>query len=152
MAKLYFRYGTVGSAKTLNLLAVAHNYRQQSKEVFLIKPKLDVRFGKGNIKSRAGLETEAHLLVESDTKFCKLEECKFENDDNHDMKKYFNEVNFRKQLYEDIIHKAIAHELDIEVSDLEKIPKIIYDDTYIKVLKTYKFIFFKGKFRFVKVK
>ena len=32
MAKLYFRYGTVGSAKTLNLLAVAHNYRQQGKD------------------------------------------------------------------------------------------------------------------------
>lgn len=29
MAKLYFRYGTVGSAKTLNLIAVAHNYVQQ---------------------------------------------------------------------------------------------------------------------------
>ena len=29
MAKLYFRYGAVGSAKTLNLLAVAHNYQQQ---------------------------------------------------------------------------------------------------------------------------
>ena len=33
MGKLYFRYGTVGSAKTLNLLAVAHNYKQQNKDV-----------------------------------------------------------------------------------------------------------------------
>ena len=32
MAKLYFRFGTVGSAKTLNLLAVAHNYRQQGEK------------------------------------------------------------------------------------------------------------------------
>ena len=36
MAKLYFRYGAMGSAKTLNLLAVAHNYRQQGKKVLLI--------------------------------------------------------------------------------------------------------------------
>ena len=36
MAKLYFRHGTVGSAKTLNLLAVAHNYRQQGKEILLV--------------------------------------------------------------------------------------------------------------------
>lgn len=67
MAKLYFRYGTVGSAKTLNLLAVAHNYRQQNKRVLLIKPALDVRFGKSSIKSRAGLEQEADILVDEET-------------------------------------------------------------------------------------
>lgn len=63
MAKLYFRHGTVGSAKTLNLLAVAHNYRQQGKKILLLKPDVDIRFGKDKIKSRAGLEMEADLLV-----------------------------------------------------------------------------------------
>lgn len=63
MAKLYFRHGTVGSAKTLNLLAVAHNYRQQGKKVLLMKPDLDTRFGKRQIKSRAGLEMQADLLI-----------------------------------------------------------------------------------------
>ncbi len=67
MAKLYFRYGTVGSAKTLNLLAVAHNYRQQGKQVVLIKPRLDTRFGSDVIRSRAGLEKKADLLIEPDT-------------------------------------------------------------------------------------
>ncbi|MCH9633590.1 MAG: Thymidine kinase [Chlamydiae bacterium] len=67
MAKLYFRHGAVGSAKTLNLLAVAHNYRQQGKEIFLIKPALDDRFGKGSIKSRAGLEKSADILANEDT-------------------------------------------------------------------------------------
>ena len=67
MAKLYFRYGTVGSAKTLNLLAVAHNYRQQGKKVLLIKPGLDTRFGEDAIKSRAGLEQQADLLVDAKT-------------------------------------------------------------------------------------
>lgn len=69
MAKLYFRYGTVGSAKTLNLLAVAHNYRQQGKDVFLIKPQLDVRFGEKQIRSRAGIEMDADMLITPDTKF-----------------------------------------------------------------------------------
>lgn len=63
MAKLYFRYGTVGSAKTLNLLAVAHNYRQQGKEVILLKPEIDIRFGKDQIQSRAGLQMQADVLV-----------------------------------------------------------------------------------------
>lgn len=67
MAKLYFRYGSVGSAKTLNLLAVAHNYRQQKKQILLIKPAMDVRFGKSNIKSRAGLEQEADILIDDHT-------------------------------------------------------------------------------------
>lgn len=63
MAKLYFRHGTVGSAKTLNLLAVAHNYRQQGKKIILMKPDLDTRFGKERIKSRAGLEMQADVLI-----------------------------------------------------------------------------------------
>ena len=63
MAKLYFRYGTVGSAKTLNLLAVAHNYRYQGKKVLLMKPNLDIRFGREQIKSRAGLEMQADVLI-----------------------------------------------------------------------------------------
>src|SRR5258706_7186453 len=67
MAKLYFRHGTMGSAKSLNLLAVAHNYRQQGKKVLLLKPRLDVRFGADSIVSRAGLECEADLLVEETT-------------------------------------------------------------------------------------
>lgn len=63
MAKLYFRYGTVGSAKTLNLLAVAHNYRQQKKNVLIAVPEVDERFGVGVVRSRSGLEEKADLVV-----------------------------------------------------------------------------------------
>jgi thymidine kinase len=66
MAKLYFRYGTMDSAKTMNLLAVAHNYRKQGKRVILLKPKLDERFGTEKIASRSGLEAEADLLLAED--------------------------------------------------------------------------------------
>jgi thymidine kinase len=69
MAKLYFRYGTVGSAKTLNLLAVTHNYQQQNKRVCLLKPKLDVRFGENEVTSRAGLSKLADILIAHDTVF-----------------------------------------------------------------------------------
>ena len=64
MAKLYFRYGTMDSAKSMNLLAVAHNYRKQGKRVLLLKPKLDDRFGSTKIASRSGLEAEADYMVE----------------------------------------------------------------------------------------
>lgn len=66
MAKLYFRYGVVGSAKTLNLLAVAHNYRQQGKNVILVKPELDTRFGADVIGTRAGLSMPADVIVPPD--------------------------------------------------------------------------------------
>ena len=67
MAKLYFRYGTMDSAKSMNLLAVAHNYRKQGKRVLLMKPRLDTRFGAGKISSRSGLEAEADLMVDEES-------------------------------------------------------------------------------------
>lgn len=66
MAKLHFKYGTVGSAKTLNLLTTAHSYKQKNKKVVLIKPKIDDRFGEKLIKTRAGLEAIADIIVEKD--------------------------------------------------------------------------------------
>ena len=73
MAKLYFRHGTVSSAKTLNLLAVAHNYRTQGKQVVLIKPALDDRFGSEMIRSRAGIEQAADIKVLADTQINRKE-------------------------------------------------------------------------------
>jgi thymidine kinase len=67
VAKLYFRYGTMDSAKSMNLLAVAHNYRKQGKQVLLVKPRLDTRFGATKISSRCGLEAEADMMVDADT-------------------------------------------------------------------------------------
>lgn len=69
MAKLYFRYGAMGSAKTLQLLAVAHNYREQGKRVMVGKPAVDNRFGRRTIESRAGLRAEADFLIDHDTDF-----------------------------------------------------------------------------------
>ena len=68
MAKLYFRHGTMGSAKTLNLLAVAHSYQQQGKKVLILKPELDSLFGKEKVRSRSGLEKDADLLVTQGTR------------------------------------------------------------------------------------
>jgi thymidine kinase len=67
VAKLYFRYGTMDSAKSMNLLAVAHNYRKQGKRVLLMKPRLDTRFGEAKVSSRSGLEAEADVLIDEET-------------------------------------------------------------------------------------
>lgn len=55
MAKLYFRYGAMGSSKTANALMVAYNYRERGKLPLLAKPKTDTR-EIGVMHSRIGLE------------------------------------------------------------------------------------------------
>eukprot|EP01039_Chlorochromonas_danica_P007714 gene7714-8525_t len=70
--KLYFRHGAVCSAKTLNLLAVAHSYKMQGKSVVIIKPALDDRFGEEHVKSRAGLSQKADYLIRADTDILSL--------------------------------------------------------------------------------
>ena len=68
MAKLYFRHGTMSSGKSLNLLAVAHNYEQKGERVIVIRPRLDERFGARSVGSRTGLSREADVLVDADTR------------------------------------------------------------------------------------
>ena len=63
MPKMYFRYGAVSSAKTLNLLAVAHQYERQGKRVVVIKPATDTRHSVRGVVSRAGLERDADVIV-----------------------------------------------------------------------------------------
>jgi len=55
MAKLYFRYGAMGSSKTANALMVAHNYREKGQRTLLAKPIIDKRDGEGVMVSRVGL-------------------------------------------------------------------------------------------------
>lgn len=58
----------MGSAKTLNLLAVAHSYQSQNKKVLILKPRLDTRFGEQTVRSRSGLEKPADILLDTGTK------------------------------------------------------------------------------------
>lgn len=62
MAKLYFRYGAMGSSKTANALMVDYNYYEQGKQALLVKPKLDNRDGENTIKSRIGIQRECTFL------------------------------------------------------------------------------------------
>lgn len=64
MAKLYFRYGAMGSSKTANALMVEYNYRERGKQALLVKPQIDTRDGETVIKSRIGLEHPSMLMEE----------------------------------------------------------------------------------------
>ena len=43
MAKLYFRYGAMGSSKTANAVMVQYNYRERGQRVLMLKPKIENR-------------------------------------------------------------------------------------------------------------
>lgn len=55
MAKLYFRYGVMGSSKTANALMVNYNYEERGQRALLAKPAVDQRDGERFVASRAGL-------------------------------------------------------------------------------------------------
>ncbi len=59
MAKLYFKYGAMGSSKTAQVLITKFNYEERGMRVFLIKPEIDTRDGKETIRSRIGLSATA---------------------------------------------------------------------------------------------
>ena len=64
MHKLTFRYGTMNSSKTAQLLMVAHNYISQNKKVCLVKPMIDTRFSNDCIVSRAVQKKKVDLLLD----------------------------------------------------------------------------------------
>lgn len=59
MAKLYFRYGAMGSSKSANILMVRYNYEEREQYAVLLKPRVDNRDGEGIIMSRIGLSAPA---------------------------------------------------------------------------------------------
>ncbi|MBQ7344149.1 MAG: thymidine kinase [Clostridia bacterium] len=69
MAKLYFKYGAMGSSKTAQALITKFNYEERGMKVWLIKPALDDRDGAIIIKSRIGLSAECTPIKPDDDIF-----------------------------------------------------------------------------------
>ena len=63
MAKLYFKYGAMGSSKSAQALITKFNYEEKGMSVWLIKPSVDTRDGADVIKSRIGLEAHARIIT-----------------------------------------------------------------------------------------
>ena len=66
MAKLYFRYGAMGSSKTANAIMVRHNYLERGQRVLMLKPRLANRDGETMIASRSGLRCHCHFIEDLD--------------------------------------------------------------------------------------
>ena len=62
MAKLYFKYGAMGSSKTAQALITKYNYEENDMKVWLIKPSADTRDGVAILRSRIGLEASVEVI------------------------------------------------------------------------------------------
>ncbi len=78
--KLYFRYGTMGSAKTALLLTTAYNFEERKIRYLCMKPAIDTRENKSVIRSRIGIERECKWIY-PETNLYEF------------AKKYFKEIN-----------------------------------------------------------
>lgn len=61
MANLVFKYATMGAGKSLNILATAHQFKNNGIGYQLLKSSLDTR-SEGTIKSRIGIEEICTIL------------------------------------------------------------------------------------------
>ena len=127
MAKLYFKYGVMGSSKSAQALMCKFNYEQVGFSVTLLKPSLDNRdlnSGKIVVKSRIGLESDCHLFDKTTNLYEKIielnnldkksvvivDECQFcTKEQINELKKVSREIpvlcyglltNFKTELFE----------------------------------------------------
>ncbi len=63
MAKLYFKYGAMGSSKTAQALITKYNYEENDMKVWLIKPSADTRDGVQILRSRIGLMAAVEVIA-----------------------------------------------------------------------------------------
>lgn len=65
MAKLYFKFGAMGSSKTAQALITKFNYEERGMKVMLLKPMVDTRDGLTITRSRIGLSAEAIAVADT---------------------------------------------------------------------------------------
>ena len=64
MAKLLFKYATMNSGKTVDLIRTAYNYEENGYKVLIIKPSVDTKGG-DYITSRIGLKRKVDFLIDA---------------------------------------------------------------------------------------
>ncbi len=64
IAQLFYRYGQMNASKSMQLIAVAHNYQEQGRRVMIFYSALDNRYGSGKVISRAGISKPAYPVYD----------------------------------------------------------------------------------------
>lgn len=72
MAKLRYVYGPMNSAKSMILLATAHNLEENDIQIMVLKPSLDTRDGEGVIHSRTGIDERKCVAINEEMDLYKI--------------------------------------------------------------------------------
>lgn len=64
MPQLIFRYGTMCSGKSMQLISLATQYSLQGKKIIILKPKMESRFSETEIISRNDLRVRVDYLID----------------------------------------------------------------------------------------
>lgn len=62
MAKMHFKYASMNSGKSIDLMRTAYNYEENGYKVLVLKPAIDTKAG-NKISSRIGLERGVDFLI-----------------------------------------------------------------------------------------
>lgn len=71
MAKLHFKYGTMNSGKSIDLMRTAHNFEEVGYDVLIMKPSIDTK-GSNKLKSRINMERKVDVLIDKEDCILKL--------------------------------------------------------------------------------
>ena len=71
MAKMHFKYATMNSGKSIDLIRTAYNYEENGFKVVIMKPMIDTKAG-NKISSRIGMERDADFLIEENSSILDL--------------------------------------------------------------------------------
>lgn len=71
MAKLIFKYSTMNSGKTMDLLRTVHNYEENNCKVIVMKPIVDTK-ADDSIETRIGLKRKVDILISENDSIIEL--------------------------------------------------------------------------------
>lgn len=111
--KIFFKFGSMNSGKSLLLLAAVHNYESQGKEVILLKPSLDTRSKTGRIESRIGLSHECIDISQDDDLFTVINELIYEKE-TPPAAILLDEAQFlKKEQVKQLVESTLIHKIPI---------------------------------------
>lgn len=67
MAQYYFKYGSMNSGKSIEILKIKHNYEERDRGTILMTSSLDNRYGENKVASRLGISQEAIAIHPEDS-------------------------------------------------------------------------------------
>ena len=71
MAKLHFKYATMNSGKSIDLIRTVYNYEENGFKVLVMKPQIDTK-ALNFIQTRIGLKRKAGVLIKKHDDILKI--------------------------------------------------------------------------------